>query len=282
MADYTKSSIDPRGVLPENAVDAQEWSRYEPLLTPEQLKNRFLKGIPLVFNIMDPVTKKYDRLEPEDLKDMIVRAVAQLEMDSKIDIFPVQRKEKKPFDRNEMVDLGYMRANYRPIRSIDKLAIGPGNSPDILTIAPEWLAQDGWVRGEVRIVPTINTVISGGYVPADAGVGQGSAFVALMGTKGWISSFWTMEYTTGFSDGRIPIVVNELIGCYAAIEALSLLASTHRTNSQSLGMDGASQSTSGPGPQVYDGRIKLLEDRRKNLLSKLRGMMGSKFVIGNI
>lgn len=282
MADYSKSQIDQRSSYPENAVDAKEWSRLEPLLTPEQLVRRFMWGIPLQSAQMNPLTGQYDRLEKEDLKDMILRSVGQVELDSKVDIFPVKRSEKKPFDRNEMTDLGYMRANYRPILSIDKLSVAPGNSPDILTIAPEWLAKDGWVRGEVRIVPTLNTVISGGYIPADGSVGQGSAFVALMGTKAWLPSFWTMEYTTGFSDGMVPRPLNELIGCYAAIEALSLLATTNKTNSQSIGMDGMSQSISHAGPQVYDSRIRLLEERKQKLLAKMRVMFGNRFTMSNI
>ena len=281
MADYSSSGNDPRSAYPENAIDAQEWSRLEPLLTPALLIRRFLWGIPLISSIKNPITNQYDRLEEEDLKDMIFRAVAQLEMDSKVDIFPVKRSEKKPFDRNEMCDLGYMRSNFRPITSIDKLSIAPGNSPDIMKIPIEWLARDGWTRGEVRIVPTLNTVVTG-YIPADASVTSGGAFIALMGAKAWIPSFWTLEYTSGFKDGIMPRMVNEIIGCYAAIDALSLLATTNRMNSQSIGMDGGSQSISSQGPAVYDARIKVLDDRRTKLLKKLRSLFGNNFVISNI
>jgi hypothetical protein len=282
MADYTKSTVDTRSAFPENAIDAQEWRRIEPILTPRQLRKQFLFGIPLVSQIPNPLTGVPDQLEDEDLKEIIERSIGLIEMDSKIDIFPVKRSEKKPFDRNEMADLGYMRSNYRPIHSIDKLTIAPGNSSDILTIAPEWLAKDGWVRGEIRIIPTLNTVISGGYIPADGAVGQGSAFVALMGTKNWLASFWTLEYTTGFADGRVPRALNELVGCYAAIDVLSLLATTNRSNSQSLGMDGFSQSVSNAGPDVYTPRIKLLTEKRDALLKKFRAVYGNKYVLSNI
>lgn len=282
MADYTNSSKDSRSVYPENAVDAAEWTRLEPLLKPEQLVRRFLWGVPLQSSVKNPITNKFDRLETEDLKDMIMRGVAELEMDSKIDIFPVKRSEKKPFDRNEMLDGGYMRSNYRPILSIDKLSIAPGNSPDILTISKEWLSPDGWTRGEIRIVPTIGTMASGGYIPAPGGAGQGSAFVAIMGGMHWVPSFWTLEYTTGFGDGMVPRALNELIGCYAAIEALSLIATTNKNNSQSVGMDGGSQSISNGGPSVYDPRIKLLTEKRDKLLKKFKNQFGAGFVMSNI
>jgi hypothetical protein len=171
MADYTKSQFDvtstdatiskPRGAYPENAIDAAEWSLYEPLLTPQQLKKRFLFGIPLVSSIIDPFTGAPERLEPEDLKDMILRAVAQIQLEAKFDIFPVKRSEKKPFDRQEMIDLGRMQSNYKPILSIDKLSVAPGNSPDIMTLPNQWLATDGWAKGQIRIIPTIGRVRSG-------------------------------------------------------------------------------------------------------------------------
>lgn len=283
MADYTDSQVDHRAQHPENAIDAHEWSRMEPLLTPQQLINRFLKGVPLVSAVPDPITRKHERFDdPEYLKDMILGAVSSVEMESKIDVFPVKRSEKKPFDRNEMIDAGYMRTNYRPIMSVDKLSIAPGNSSDILTIGKEWIARDGFVRGEIRIVPTIGTIQSGGYIPAPGSAGQGSAFVAIMGGVPWVPSFWTLEYTTGFADGRVPRSLNELIGCYAAIEILSLLATTNRNNSQSIGMDGMSQSIGNSGPQIYDTRIKLLEEKKQGLLKKFRAVYGNKFVIGNI
>lgn len=279
---YESTKNDPRSVAPENAIDAQEWSRTEPLLTPSQLVRRFLWGIPLVSHTPNPITKKYDRLEEEDLKDIILRAISEVEIDSKIDVMPVKRSEKKPFDRNEMIDAGYMRSNYRPILAIDKLAIAPGNSQDILTIAPEWLAKDGWIRGEVRIVPTIGTIVSGGYIPAPGGVGQGSAFVAIMGGVPWVPSFWTLEYVTGFDSGKLPRSLNELIGCYAAIDALALLATTNRPQSQSIGIDGMSQSISTAGPQIYSTRIKMLEEKKAKLLSKFRSIYGQKWVMGNV
>lgn len=282
MADYTNSSVDPRSTYPENAIDTQEWSRVEPLLTSELLTRRFLKGIPLVSSQKNPLTNKYDVWDEEDLKDVIFRSVSQVEMDAKIDIFPVKRSEKQAFDRNEMIDLGYMRLNHRPILSVDKLSIAPGNSPDILVIAKEWVSHADFPRGLIRIIPTINTIVSGGYIPANGSVGQGSAFVALMGGLPWIPAFWTVEYTTGFNNGNIPRVLNELIGCYAAIEVLSMLATTNKASSQSLGMDGLSQSTSNAGPQVYDGRIKVLDDRRKQLLGKFKALFGGKFILSNI
>ncbi|WNM70332.1 hypothetical protein [Myxococcus phage Mx1] len=281
MADYSRSKVDARSPFPENAVAAHEWSLYEPLITPQQLVTRFLWGIPLVSSTMDPISRTYARMTDDILQDIILRGTATLTVEAGIDVFPVRRVEKKPFDKQEMMDLGYMRTNYRPVISVDKLSIAPGDSPDILIISPDWIASDGFARGEIRIIPTIGT-IHGGYIPASTGVGNGSAFVAIMGGRFWQPSFFTLEYTTGFADGRIPRPLNELIGCYAAIDCLSMIGTTNRANSRSIGMDGMSESVSNAGPQIYDGRIKVLDEKRQTLLKRFRARYGNKFAISNI
>jgi hypothetical protein len=103
-----------------------------------------------------------------------------------------------------------------------------------------------------------------------------------MGGRAWVPSFWTLEYTTGFADGALPKPINELIGCFAAIDALSLLATTNRNNSVSSGMDGFSQSQGSAGPAVFDTRIKLLEDKKQRLLKMVRGQFGSRWAMSNV
>lgn len=282
MPDYSRSSKDSRSAYPENATAAHEWSLYEPLLTPQQLTTRFLWGIPLISNISDPRTRMPAVMTDDQLKDMIRRATSVIQLETGIDIFPVQRQEKKPFDRNEILDLGYIRTNYRPIRSVDKLSIAPGNSRDMTIIPPEWISTEGFVKGEIRIVTTMNTIGAyGGYGDA-TGPMQGSIFVSVLGGTGWAPSFWNVEYTTGFDDGSIPLPLNELIGTVAAIEALSMLATTNKANSHSIGYDGQNQSISSAGTQIYDGRIKLLSERKERLSKLFRARFGNKFAMGNI
>jgi hypothetical protein len=279
MANYTRSTKDHRSAYPENAVAAHEWALYEPVLTPQQLRDRFLWGIPLISSITDPRTRVPAQMTDEQLKDMIRRATSLIQLETGIDIFPVKREEKRPYDRQEILDLGYIRTNYRPIRSVDKLSIAPGNSQDMTIISPEWISKEGFVKGEIRIVTTLDT-IAGTYAP---GTGVGSIFVSVLGGQSsWAPSFWNVEYTTGFDDGAIPMPLNELIGCAAAAEALSLLGTTNRSNSHSINMDGMGQSISTAGPKVYEDRIKMLLERKERLSKLFRARFGNKFALGNI
>ncbi len=97
MADYTNSKAAIGSVFPTGAIDAQEWTRVEPLLTPEQLITRFLYGIPRHAFTPDPVTGKRDELTNETLQDYIFRAVAEAELMLGITIFPIQYTERQAF-----------------------------------------------------------------------------------------------------------------------------------------------------------------------------------------
>jgi hypothetical protein len=285
MADYSLTrKSDPRSAYPENAVEAHEWSLYQPLITPKQLRDKQLALLPLISNVKDPLTGKYAVMTDDQLKEQILDAAANVSLEAGIDIFPVQREEKVPFDRQEMLDLGYMRTKYKPIRSVEKLSVAPGDQPDLLIISPEWISKEGFTKGEVRIVPTVGSLVGqGALIGLQAGsTGFNPMFATILNQSRWVASFWNIIYTTGFNEGLVPRPLNDLIGSTAAIEVLSLLAATNRSASHSLSIDGMSQSVSTPGPQVYKERIDQLERKREMLMKRFRAKFGNKFAIGNI
>jgi hypothetical protein len=280
MADYTESATLDQSTYPENAIDAQEWSRVEPLINAEQLKRRFLWGIPLVSPIRDPITGKADVMTNEDLKEFVLRAVAQVELDTGIDIFPVQRSEGQDFDRNLLVQYGHLRLDHRPILSVDKLSVRPAGNQDIYIVPPEWIDHKYFTKGLLHIIPLMPAVNSG-IIPT--GRGGGTMFLQIIaGGRQWIPAYWNIEYTTGFKDGILPKVLNELIGCYAGVDVLAILQATYRSTSYSLGVDGISQSGSTPGPNMFDPRIKQLELKKKQLLGKFKALFQNKFILSNI
>jgi hypothetical protein len=83
-------------------------------------------------------------------------------------------------------------------------------------------------------------------------------------------------------EGQVPVPVNELIGCLAAIDVLSAIAPSNIYNSQTLSQDGISQSSSGVGPRIYELRIQELEVKRDTLIKKLKGIFSGKFFVDNI
>lgn len=280
MADYTNSRSGVGSPFPENAIDTARL-QVEPLLTVDLLKTRHLFGVPLVSAQKDPLTGKAQVMTDEMLSDYIEGAVAQAELELKIDIFPVKRREKQPFDINLYNSFGYFQLSHRPCTSVDKLSVTPSNQLDVYVVPNDWVEGAYLHRGQVNIVPLTVAFVQGTYIPQQSS--GGAAFLQILGNKAWIPAWWQIEYTSGFKDGMVPRVINEYIGCVAAIEVLSQLALTYaRASSHSLGIDGLSQSVSTPGPQIFKVRMDELEEKKKNIMKKVKAIFGFKIFSGTL
>lgn len=280
MADYTNSKgLNSRGLYPENAQDS-EFSRLEPLIGYEEIRDRYLFGIPLVSTIKDPITGKNAVMTPDMVKDIIVSAVNMAEIDCKIDIFPVQHRTKLPFDRNLYDAYGYFQMPMRPITSIEKIAVTPANQQDVYIVPLEWVEMANAIRGQINIVPMTAAFIQGGFIPA--GSTGGAFFLAILGNRAWIPAYWQIDCTSGYPNGMMPRIVNDLIGTITAQEILSQLAATYRNQSFSQGVDGLSQSVSTPGPQLYKVRMDELEEKRKRLTNRIKALYGRKIYTSHV
>lgn len=267
MADYTQSKSGPGKVYPDDAQESA-WSRVEPLLTPAQLRTRFLFGIPLVSAVRDPISKWAQVMTDDLLKDYIDRAVALVEDGSSATIAPLKLHEKHPFDLAAYNAYGHLKVEQRPCASIERMTVTMANTQDIYEVPIEWIETAYLPQGQINIIPLVSAV---GYSSPAAVLSGGAIFLSFLGNYRWIPSFWQVDYTAGFPDSQLPKPLNELIGTVAAMEVLSALAATYaRSTSQSIGMDSMSQSTSGPGPQLYLTRLQDLEKKKERLMKKFR------------
>jgi hypothetical protein len=280
MADYTNSRYAMGAAWPDHAVETP-WQQVEPLITPQQLRSRHLLGLPLISGTkgMDGRCYQYTN---ENLADFIDGAVSQAEVELGIDIAPVQRQEKLPFDLNQFQHFGYFQLSHRPVSSIDHLSVNPTSGADLYVIPPEWIETAYLQRGQICLLPFMIATTGGvqgtGYGPGNIG---GSAFLVACSSWSYIPAWWKISYTSGFKDMMLPRAVNEYIGTLAAMETLSNLASTFaRTTSSSIGVDGLSQSQSGPGGQLYLNRLKDLEVKLSKIGNKLKGFFGFKISVG--
>jgi hypothetical protein len=280
MADYTNHKDGIGAVYPINATE-DSWGHLEPLLSPDMLKARHLFGIPLVSYMKDPITQQRQVMTDPILKDLIDRAVGMAELELRMDIMPRQYSKKLPFDRMAYAALGYMMLPDHPVSSLDKLAVTASDGSDLYLVPPTWVETANIHTGQINIIPMTIAFQYGGFMVPGNSPNGGSAFLAILGQNPWIPSYWQVTYTVGFPEGRLPQMVNELVGVCAAIEALGLLATTNaRNSSHSIGVDGLSQSISTPGPQIYDTRIALLTDQKDRLIRKLRVMYGTSMFTG--
>lgn len=248
--------------------------RTEAILTPEQLKSRFLKGIPLFF-------ANGDTFSDDDLKDRIYLASNAVELQLKTTLVREQRQEKLPFKNEDYKAYIHLTAEQGPIVSIEQLAIVSADKNNIFQIPAEWIETTNFSKRIINVIPLLAAY---GVNSVQGAVGNaGIAFLTVIDGLNWVPAYWQIQYTSGISnkEGIIPTVVNEMIGCVAAIDILSQIAATFIYTSQSQSQDGISQASSGLGPRIYQLRIEELEAKRAKLEKQLRNIFSNKFILGN-
>lgn len=265
-------------------ADAEETSilfrRIEPLITPDELVAKYLRAIPGVngtnFNVLDKYT-------PDDLKAEIELSMNEIELESGLILFKTQMKQRIPYDYALYKNFIHIKTNYRPILSVEKLAVISTNGQEIYNLPLEWIEAGFFHKGQVNLLPILSvfgsssTVVNG--VPSGALI-----FLQSLVNFNWVPAFWTIEYTVGVchKDGDMPVVMNDLIGLNTAINILSALSALYIYTSQSLSQDGLAQSSSGLGPNVYTNRIAQLQARKDKIMANLRRVYHNKYFLSNI
>jgi hypothetical protein len=260
-------------VYPVGAEDSSEvLKRIEPILSPEKLINRYLKGINL------------SQYSNDDLKDIIGIAADKTELLIGTTITPVRRKEKHPFDRSLYRSFIHLMANFGPILQVDKMCIRSSNDKNIFEIPADWIDAARLYQKQINVIP-LTVVGATGITQGQPTGAAGLAFIAAMnGGIDWVPSYWEIEYTTGVcnKEGQVPSIINELIGAIAAINILGSLGAQNKNTSVSISHDGISQSSSNPGPNLYQTRIAELMAERELMVKKIKGVFYNKRFVTNI
>lgn len=299
MADYSNSKPNIVYNYPQAAGKTEPglagFSRVESFLTPDRLKNEWLFGIPLTH----PYTKQV--LTDDMLKNIINRSAARVELENKIDIFPVQRVKRIDFDRTKYLQgFNQVDLSFKNVMSIEEFSIRAANAGTVINqfspinqqIPPftdgtvfydfpkEWIDMGYAARGIIHLTP-LQTTFSGTGIVAGSSSGPAAALFAIFSKLQWIPSFFYCKFTCGFQENSVPAPINDLIGCFAALDILSMLGPLHKFSSQSIGIDSISQGVSGPGNQIYALRIEQLNQRIAELTDLLKARFGSKLWMTN-
>ena len=123
-------------------------SRCEPILTPQLLISRYLKGIPLAFPNGDAFTT-------EDMKDQIGLATNEVELLCKITLSREQFTDKIPFDTNLYKAFIFMKTEQNPILSVESVQIVSSDGYAVFKIPGEWLETSNFSKGIVNVVPIL-------------------------------------------------------------------------------------------------------------------------------
>lgn len=272
MADYSDSKERRELAYP---VEAKETSglmtRIESLLTPDILKSRYLHGIPL------------DDYTEDELKQEIMLAMNEIELLSGLTLTKVRFSERIPYDSQLYKNFLHVKTNHKPVLSVDSFSVQSSNYQNIYNLPADWIEMGFAHKGQINLLPIMTVFGTSGTIASAAPDGA-LIFLQSLSNYRWLPAFWTIEYTAGVckEDGKVPVVINDLIGLTAAMEILSAKQNLIPYTSQSLSQDGISQSSSGQGTQTYQPRIEMLQVKRDKLLARVRSIYHNKYFLSNI
>jgi len=283
MTDFTNAKTGPK-VYPEQAIDA-DYQRTEPLITPEQLLRRFLMGIDLSSQMKDPLTGKSMRWTADMIKDIIDSAFSTAEAELGVNLRPVVIQEKHEWNRIAYAGFGFMALRARPVSKIIDLSVVPASGESIYSMPKTWIETAYMPRGQINVIPMTASMVGGdssAISPTGTATG-GSFYLTIVQNTGWVPAYWQVTYLSGYDSGCMPRMVNDLLGCIAATDILSMLAATYaKTNSHSLSIDSLSQSQANNSGALFNTRITDLEKRRTLLVKKLKSLYGRKVFASNV
>ena len=268
-------SFDPTPVVkpfPVRAADGGEepgFARLEPLVTPKQLQDTYLFGLPL----QSVLTRA--KMTNEAIQSFITRAVSRVEHEAKIHISPVKFQEMHDYNLFDYQKWDFVQLNNWPILQVESFRGQYPFSDQFIEFPTDWISCYNEF-GYIQLVPK-NGSFSQFLITRDA-----SLLPLILGGRMRWPQLWEITYVAGFQLDQIPAILNELVGTYASIEVLRILNRVLFLGSHSIGIDGVSQSVSLPSPGWLAADIKSMEDKAKELLDRIKRFYNKQILISSI
>jgi len=273
------SNTPPIEIFPYRATEQFEPSveRYRPLPTVCDIKDNKLFGIPLKSSLTG------QEMKDKTIQFYIDAAISEIEHMLDLYITPVKFLETHDYERSRFTwSYNYMKLDHPNVLNISKVELSFSNNPQ----APGFVSfplEYVYVRpqeGVIQLVPAFGTSLSGFLLSAFSGT-QFHALQAVGATN--FPGGVRVEYTAGFAHDKVPASICQMIECMAAINILSTLGPIlFPSNSISIGIDGASQSTSTMGPKYLNDRIDQLKEERDRHIDVAKGYYQRRFLIDQI
>lgn len=272
MAKYLDGHTREQLAYPvESKETSSLMTRVEPIITPELLKSRYLHGIQL------------DDYTEDELKQKIMLAMNEVEVLTGLTLTKVQFKERVPYDYSLYKNFLHFKTNHKPVLSVDFLSVESSNGQEVYRLPSDWIEMGFAHKGQINLLPIMTIFGTSGSITQSSPNGA-LIFLQSLTNYRWLPAFWSVTYTSGVckEDGKLPVVINDLIALTAATEILSAKQNLIRYTSQSLSQDGISQASSGPGPQTYQNRIDMLTAKRDKLMARVKSIYHNKYFVSNI
>lgn len=256
------------------------FDRYGPILSIERFKAEYLFGIPLKSSLTG------EEITDETIKQFIRKGIGEVETSVRIPVNPVKIEDRFDFERADDLAFGTRQTTRWPVIKVENLkALWPGRNDNLsgvitngsqeIDYPTSWVVINGDM-GLFRVVPNSGTLVN-----ADVNFLASSAYrsVVLGGLKQW-PNMWRIIYIAGIDFDKVPDVINDLIGTFAAIKLLSQLGPViFPLAAQSISLDGMSQATTTAGPAWLANRVQELMVERDRLVKQLKSIYGTDMML---
>ena len=140
MSDFKQSKNYGTAAYPVHCDESSGLiKRSEAILTPELLRSRYLKGIPLNF-------PNGDTFSDDDLKDKIMLAINEAELLLNMTVTREKFREKTPFDKSLYDAFMHIKAEHGPLLTIEHLQITSADRINIFEIPPAWIETSNFAK----------------------------------------------------------------------------------------------------------------------------------------
>lgn len=242
-----------------NSVGRDGFTRGESLVTVKQLKERYLFGI-------DLTDEQGNEIPDAVLQHQINSAVSYLEHKLDIIIFPTKVTERYDYRQVDYTNFNFLQLKKRPIADVEVLRAKFPTNQELVEYPEEWYVIEK-EAGQIQLSPVEGT-FSGLIVT------QGGSYVPLIyGTRSYWPHLFEIEYTAGFCDGQVPVLINEMIGMQAAIRTFEILGDIvlgPGVANESVNLDGAGVSKGLTASAMFSAFSARIESYKKQMAEYIK------------
>jgi hypothetical protein len=231
------------------------------LPTPETITGDYLFGIPFV-------DENGNEMGEPIIENWIDRAISWLETELLISIKPTPVSETHDYYLDEYAQFCYLQLYQYPVISVQALKASYAGQ-DIMTFPQDWI-RIYKSTGQLQLVPTT------GSLSQVLLRGPGVLLPLITAHLSSMPHLFTVEYTAGFEEGKVPADICDIICMKTCIGLLNILGDIllgAGIASQSVSIDGLSESittTQSAENSAYSARIRQYERQIKAQLPNLR------------
>jgi len=239
---------------PFHATSCAGFSRTESIITPADMKIRYLFGV-------DLTDQDGNELPEATLQHQLNAAVSYLEHKLDIIIQATSFTEKHDYNANDYSHFSFLQLKHKPVCAVEEFRAKFPTNKELVSYPPEWFVVEQ-ESGQLQLSPVEGT-FSGLIIT------QGGSYVPLVfGARSQWPHLFEVKYIAGFDADKVPVIINEMIGLQAAIRTFEILGDIvlgPGTANESVSLDGASTSKGLTASAMYSAFSARIESYRKQL-----------------